>query len=143
MAGLLRQPVVLIAAGVMLAAAMTGCASDMPQGRTGLNAHYDGMNTVRASLPPTIQVSSALAAAETALRRRGYVITKDLVTEGAGRVVGEEHQRGWLNRLTRRTITVRADVHESGTRVRIMITPTGEEWESREVLEEMLRALAL
>ena len=142
MAGHIRQSVALIAA-IVLAAVLTGCASDMPQGRTGLNARHDGMHTLQTALPPTIQVSSALAAAEHALRRRGYVITKDVVTEGAGRVVAEEHERGWLNRLTRRTVVVRADVHESGTRVRIMITPTGEEWESREVLEEMLRLLAL
>lgn len=106
-----------------------------PDGRQ--TATYRG-RTLTADLPRQVRVPSVAAAAEVALRHRGYAVTKAPTTEDFARVEGEPPKAGWGER-----VVVRARQTSAYTRVEVIAQPLGDQVLSRSLLDEMLANLGI
>ena len=100
-----------------------------------LTATYRG-RVLSTELPGGVRVPSVAAAAEMALRHRGYSITSKASTEDYARIEGEPPKSGWGEKLV-----IRARQTPSNTKVEIVAEPLGDQTLSRSVLDEMLVAL--
>ncbi|MEQ8850436.1 MAG: hypothetical protein RIB32_01480 [Phycisphaerales bacterium] len=122
---------ILLTASAML----VGCADRstyVRQGRTGVEARYDG-DDLQADLPPDVPVPSVIAAGEQVLVRRGHSITASETSGQRGRVVG----RPGGKRLHRK-VEIHARQVPGATRVWVEVVPLGDEAGSRSILEDML-----
>jgi hypothetical protein len=91
-----------------------------------------------ADLPGNVRVPSVAAAAESALRHRGYSVTLASKTEDYARVEAEPPNAGLFER-----VIVRARQTPSKTRVEIVAEPLGDQTLSRSLLDEMLAGLGM
>ncbi len=126
-------------AGALFAAWLAGCQSHpAPAGSDRQQvATYRG-RTLSTDLPPQVRVPSIAAAAEMALRHRGYSVTHTPTTEDYARIEGEAPKSGWCER-----IVIRARQTPSTTRVEVVAEPLGDQTLSRAVLDELLANLGM
>lgn len=97
-----------------------------------------GLRKLRTELPPTVRVPAVVAAADAALRDRGYAVTSSHASEDAGRVEGEPRGAGVLE-----SVVVSARLVADSTRVEVVIKPWGDEPKSRAILDAILIRLGL
>jgi hypothetical protein len=140
---------------VAIAACLAACRSSGPATSSqqsgsgngpphvGQNANQDGRQTatyrgriLSTDFPQHIRVPAIAAAAEMALRHRGYSITKSPVTEDYARIEGAPPKAGWFEKVVIRTRQTSAR-----TRVEIIAEPLGDQVLSRAILEQMTAAL--
>jgi hypothetical protein len=128
---------IVVAIGLPLA--LIGCkAKPGAQGtdRTILAAY--GVRKLRTELPSSVRVPAVVAAADGALRDRGYGVMSSHATEDSGRVVGEARGGGPLQ-----SVVVLSRVVPDGTRVEVLLKPWGDEERSRAILDDILVRLGL
>lgn len=125
-------------AAVVVTGGLAGCkATTEDHGRQNISAAYSAP-TLSSDLPSTVRVQAAIAAAESALRDRGYTIGERRTTEDTGFVTAKAPNPGWLEKTT-----VRARVAGSTTRVTIDVEPWGDQALSRAILDDILKRLGL
>lgn len=113
-----------------------GCRSKPAwQGRGDVLAIYR-FTTLTAEFPDVVPVPGVVAAAETALRDRGYSITESKSTRDSGVVVAKGPKAGLLEK-----VTISPRLSDLGTRVSVRIDPLGGEAESRAILDDLLARL--
>jgi hypothetical protein len=125
--------------GFSLAAAtvLAGCrGTSEPAGSSRDQEATYRRRTLSTDLPPQVRVPSVAAAAEMALRHRGYAVTRSPTTEDYARIEGEAPNPGWCEK-----VVIRARQTPSRTRIEIIAEPLGDQTLSRAVLDEMLVAL--
>lgn len=119
-----------LAAGVLLA---PGCTpKPVPAGRGDIMTTYS-FGTLSAGLPPDLPVLTAAAAAESALRARGYVVVRRTSTADLARLEG---RRSGENSWDKAVITVRRSA--DGIAMDVKSEPWGNEPESRALLDAAL-----
>lgn len=106
-------------------------------GRQNISAGYSG-STLSANLPASVRVQAAIAAAESALRDRGYAIGQRRSTEDTGFVNATPPNAGWMEKTT-----VAARVSGPGTRITVEVHPWGDQALSRAILDDILKRLGL
>ncbi len=127
-----------LAACLVLASGLAGCAQHTAAGTDGsLTAAFSGRK-LNIDLPGTVRVPAVVAAANEALRARGYTITASEADEARGRVVGEPHGARLLEQVN---VGVRAD--DGATVVSILYEPFGNQKKSRRILDDILGRLGL
>lgn len=123
---------------VGLLAAVPGCRAKVEQqGRMGTTAAYSA-GSLSADLPATVRVQAAVAAAESALRDRGYTIGARRASEDSGFVEAKLPRPGLFERTK-----VEARVTGGGTRLTVKVEPWGDEPASRAILDDVLKRLGL
>lgn len=120
--------------------ALLVCAGCQPtvagQGRErDVQAAYS-MRTLEARLAPSTQVLTVRAAAEQALRSRGYTVTESSGSADSARVVAKSSGLGDWDR-----VVVESWAREGSTAVFVTCEPFGDEATSRTVLDSVLRRL--
>jgi len=127
------------ASALALAAIMGGCkgAPAYQGSQRDVLATYK-VRRLTADLPPTIRVPAAVAAGKGALLSRGYAIKAASMTEDSGHIEGAPADPGILESIW---IDIRQT--SSGTRVRIIAEPLGNQVKSRAILDAMLSQLGL
>ncbi len=131
-----RPGILLLAAACAL---LTGCKAvpqNMGSGRS-VQASYL-RRTLTADVPATVRVPAAVAAADAALRDRGYAVTDSTATEDVGRVAAEPRDAGFLD-----AVVVDVRVTGSGTRIEVTVRPIGNRAQSRAILDSILSRLGL
>lgn len=119
-------------------AALPGCkASVEQQGHTGTLAKYSG-GVLSADLASTVRVQAVIAAAESAMRDRGYTIGARRASEDSGFVEAKLPRPGLFERTQ-----VSSKVTAGGTRVSVKVEPWGDEAASRAILDDVLKRLGL
>jgi hypothetical protein len=96
--------------------------------------------TLSCELPSTVPVLTAAAAAETTLRRRGYVITESGGTSDQARIVA---RIGGRDHGDDETTIIQSRVSRTGTMLTIHSGPLGDEVASRAILDGVLASLGL
>jgi hypothetical protein len=130
--------------GAAVAAPLLGGASAGCKAKAGYQgAERDvlaayGVRKLRTELPATVRVPAVVAAADAALRDRGYAVASSHATEDTGRVEAEPRGAGPL-----KSVVVTARVIPDGTRVEVMLKPWGDEAKSRAILDGILVRLGL
>lgn len=133
-----RGVVVRLAVCMVAALVAAGCKSTVEsQGRSRTSAAYSA-GTLSADLPSTVRVQAAIAAAESALRDRGYTIGTRRATEDTGFVEAKAPRAGWLEKTT-----VAAKISGGGTRVTVNVEPWGDQSLSRAILDDVLKRLGM
>lgn len=94
--------------------------------------------SLQADLPPTIRPAAIASSAQASLEARGYTIRRRSVTNASARI---EAGLGGSGRLSRVIVTARPT--QTGSRVSIKITPTGDEYRAGRIMDEILRRLGL
>ncbi len=125
--------VTLILALVLL----TGCqASAGGAGRDReILATYQ-FRTLSADFPDSVSVRAAAAAGESAMRARGYVITRSETTSDRSRIEAKANGDGLFDK-----VVFEAGVAGAGTRISLTIEPFGDEATSRALLDAVLARL--
>ncbi|MFN7021549.1 MAG: hypothetical protein ACK4WH_09515 [Phycisphaerales bacterium] len=134
---------------------MCGCASDpQPVGRAtdrselgarDVLAKYSG-STLKARLEPVYSVLTVRAAAEQALRSRGYTITESSASSDRARVVGRAAGSGpglvtIVGTVGVEQVVVEAAAISNATELRVRFEPWGDEAQSRTVMDAVLTRL--
>jgi hypothetical protein len=115
------------------AVVLAGCKSKPQwQGRGDVLAIYTA-TTLTAEFPDEIPVPAVTAAAETALRNRGYAVASSESTRDRGRLEAKMPNPWVLER-----VIVMSRLSDLGTRVQIRIDPLGDEARARAILDDML-----
>mgnify|MGYP000154714598 CR=1 FL=1 len=126
------------ALGFVFACVSVGCApNEAYQGDSSVLASYKGGN-LSAVIGAEHRVPAVLAAAEQALRDRGYTIVSNLSTEDAGTLIARPPRYNTFPRLM-----VRAGVVPGGTRIELEYQPLGNEEVCRATLDATLKRLGL
>ena len=131
---------VVLGLGLVLggSAAMVGCAGKQAyQGSGSTVATYQG-STLSAILPAEHRVPTVLAAAEQALRDRGYTIVSNASTEDAGTLIARPPRYNTYPRMQ-----IQAMVVGAGTRIELGYQPFGNEEVCRATLDAILARLGL
>lgn len=122
----------------IIAAATTapvGCtARARVESRPGITATY-AFRTLHTELEPTVSVLTAIAAAEQALRARGYSITKSVSCEDKGLVVAKPP--GASSRDLNKAV-VESRVTKTGTSIQVRVEPFGDEAASYAIMDALL-----
>lgn len=95
-----------------------------------------GLRTLTAELGPEVQVLTVQAAAEQALRRRGYIITRTTGTADRARVEAKSAGDGSFDK-----VVVESWVAPGATGVSVVREPWGDEEISRSILDGILNGL--
>ena len=116
---------------------LTGCKARIEgAGREReVQAAYE-FRSLSADLTDGVSVRAAAAAAESALRSRGYVITKSDTTSDRSRIEAKSNGDGWLDK-----VVFEAGVAGAGTRASFTAEPFGDEVTSRALMDAMLARL--
>ena len=115
----------------LAAVAVAGCqVPTRAQGASGTVAEYS-FGSVKADLPGRCRVPAVLSAADSVLRRRGYSVSAEAVTESEGQVRAQA--------VGADSVTVSAVVVPGGTRVGVRVGLVGDETLSRSILDDVLR----
>jgi len=127
-------------AAVTLALALivlTGCKARIEGAgkERGVQASYQ-YGSLSADLSDGVSVRAAAAAAESALRSRGYIITGSEVTSDRARIEAKAHGDGWLDK-----VVFNASGAGAGTRASFKAEPFGNEAASRALMDSMLARL--
>jgi hypothetical protein len=132
-----RAGVVVVAAAML--GALAGCkARHGYQGSDGEVLAGYGVRKLRTELPARVRVQAVVAAADAALRDRGYAVKTAHATEDLGRVVAEPPGAGPLQ-----SVVVTAEVVPDATRVEVLLKPWGDEARSRAILDGILVRLGM
>lgn len=125
--------VTLVLAFVLL----TGCQSRIEGAgkEREVQASYQ-FRTLSADLPAGVSVRSAAAAGESALRSRGYIVTRADTTSDRARIEAKAHGDGWLDK-----VVFEARIAGAGTRAGFTVEPFGDETASRALMDAMLARL--
>lgn len=126
-----------ILSAVLVTAAAVGCRSRpaVHGSDQSLVATYRA-RTLHAVLPATVRVQAVVAAADIALRDRGYAVTGSRSGEDAGTVEGRPADPRFME-----SVAVHARVVPEGTRVLVRFEPLGDESRSRAILDGILTRL--
>jgi hypothetical protein len=124
---------VLVAVGAMLPACQPSVASQ-GQKRDVLAAYQ--FRTLEAKLGPEVQVLTVRAAAEQALRSRGYVVSAVSGAADRSRIEAKAAGKGELDK-----VVIESWVGNRFTGVSVTCEPWGDEAESRAVLDAVLNRL--
>lgn len=117
----------------LLVALTVGCkAKPAWQGRGDVLALYQ-FRTLTAEFPDQIGVPAVVASAESALRSRGYAVTRSETTRDKGVVHAKKPDPSTLEKVV---VIVR--LSRLGTRVELRMDPLGNEAQSRAILDDML-----
>lgn len=121
------------------AAFFCGCSTTetQTQGSSRTAASYS-FPSLSASLPEHVTPQAVAAAAEQALRQRGYSITSSTSTSDSARVVARAPNTGPLKK-----IIVRASWTRTGSTVSVTERPLGDDVRARAVLDGLLANLGL
>ncbi len=123
----------LIGAVLGVAAGIGGCkTTTSTQGRSGVTASYR-LRTLTVDLPPEVGVMTAQAAAEEALRARGYVVTSSEATTDRADIEANRAGDGFLAKTV-----VSARVTDTGMRIAVRNEPLGDEAASRSIMDALL-----
>ena len=140
-----RSPCQALAQAALLTAslAFAGCrATPVPSGGAGRDGQRTSasfrLRTLRADLPPSVRVPAIAAAAEDALRDRGYAVTSSRVTADSASISAEAPDAGLFE-----SIEVSARQSARGTRVTVVCEPLGNRTLSSAVLDAILARLGL
>jgi predicted small secreted protein len=116
---------------------LTGCKARIEGAGTGrdIQASYQ-FRSLSADLPEGISVRAAAAAAQSALRSRGYIITKADTTSDHSRIEAKSHGDGWLDK-----VVFEASLAGAQPRVSFTSEPFGDEAASRALMDAMLARL--
>lgn len=116
---------------------LTGCKARVEQaGRDRqVEASYR-FRTLAADLPPEVSVHAAAAAAQSALRGRGYIITRSEINSDSARIEARAHGDGTLEKTV-----IEASPRAGSMRIRVTSEPLGDETASRAILDAMLARL--
>lgn len=128
-----RVALALTVAAIVLA----GCKARVEQ--TGRDRQVQAayrFRTLSAELPRDISVHAAAAAAQNALRGRGYVITVSEISSDSARIEARSHGDGALDK----TVVV-ARPAAGALRISVTAEPLGDEAASRAILDAMLARL--
>lgn len=129
----------LVAAGALAIGCLPACkAKPEIQGEERSVVAAYGVRKLRTELPMTVRVPAVIAAADAALRDRGYAVRSSRTTEDSGRVEGLPRGAGPL-----KSVVVMARVVPDGTRVEVLLKPWGDEEQSRAILDDILVRLGL
>lgn len=115
----------------VLAFVVSGCQSHSAY-HANIVATYD-LRTLAADLPAGVRVPAVIAAADAALRGRGYAVTQRTASMDRGCVIARRHGSGLLEE-----VVVEARLTGPGTLVKIKCCPIGDEAVSRAILDAML-----
>ena len=123
---------------VFAAILMAGCKARVEQAgtRRDVAAAYR-IRTLSADLPGDISVHAAAAAAHSALRGRGYVITRSEVTADSARIEARAHGAGAFDK----TVVQARPASDGAVRITVTAEPLGDERASRAILDAMLARL--
>ncbi len=125
---------VLVCLGAALV--LGGCApTNRTQTRSGLTARY-GFRTLSTHLEPAVSVLTTVAAAEQALRARGYAIDRSEITGDEAVVVARPPRGGHYDRAV-----VESRVTKTGTCLAVRIEPFGNEAASYAIMDAVLLRL--
>ena len=122
-----------LAAAVLVSACK---ATPAPQGKDGAVTGNFQIRKLTADLPPEVRVPAVIAAARATLIERGYSIQSFDATEDSGTVSAVPPDAGWFE-----SVEVRARQTGTGTEVRIVHEPVGNQTRSRSILDGVLAKL--
>lgn len=123
---------------VLAAVVMAGCKARVEQAGAcrDISAAYR-LRTLSAEVPGGVSVHAAAAAAHSAFRGRGYVITRSEVTADAARIEARAHGDGPLDK----TVVQARPAADGAVRITVTSEPLGDERASRAILDAMLARL--
>lgn len=118
---------------------VVGCSPVVKtQGRQGVVEATYARRTLSATLPASARVPAVIAAAEETVRARGYSVERSTSTEEVGVLVARPPRTTDFP-----VITIDADVVPNATRVRMTVSPFGDQEMSRSILDGTLQRLGL
>jgi hypothetical protein len=124
-----------IAAAALLAL-HTACSPRLGQaGRSDVAAAYS-MGTLTTELGPEVSILAVSAAAERALRARGYAVEESRATEDRARLIAARAGHGPFEKAI-----VESWVTHRGTAVAVRIDPFGDEPASYAIMDDLLSRL--
>lgn len=125
--------------GIAVSASMlcSGCGGTMLHGPEQIPARFT-LGTLRAELPGSVDVLTASAAAESALRSRGYSVVRTSITDDHAVIAGEPPRAGFLE-----SVSVQISVTNHATAVSVRYEPLGDEPASRAIFDTMLAGLGM
>lgn len=134
-AGLTAWVAVTLALAFLLIA---GCKARVEQAgtRREVSAAYQ-FRTLSAEVPGGVSVHAAAASAHSALRGRGYVITRSEVNADSARIEARAHGDGALDK----TVVEARPAPDGAVRITVTAEPLGDERASRAILDAMLARL--
>lgn len=91
------------------------------------------LGDLTCDLPDQLRVRAIAAAADAALRDRGYAVTESRTGADFAEVKGKLQGDGWYE-----GVVLKAAISSSGTRVKIHVGPAGNEAASRAILDAVL-----
>jgi hypothetical protein len=133
-----------IAPAALLTAALVfgGCrATPVAAGGSGGGERTSAsfrLRTLRADLPPGVRVPAVAAAAEDALRDRGYAVTSSRVTEDSAHLSAAPPDADLFE-----SVDVSARQTAGGTRVSVVCEPLGNRNRSSAILDAILARLGM
>lgn len=124
-----------------LVGALVGCrSSEGYEGRSGVMATYR-LGTLTSEAPDEVRVPAVIAAADAALRARGYGITSKQVTEDRGWIRARPPGATEPEVIDLEDVTVWSRVSRNGTKIGVDVKPIRAEAQARAVLDDVLRRL--
>jgi len=116
---------------------LTGCKARIEGAgaEREVQASYQ-FRSLSADLPEGVSIRAAAAAAQSALRSRGYVITRSDTTSDRARIEAKSHGDGWLDK-----VVFEASLAGAGPRASFTSEPFGDEAASRALMDAMLARL--
>lgn len=121
---------------VAVVPALSACSPQLSShGREHLTAAYS-LGVLECELPDAVRVPAIMAAAEGALRGRGYSISSKASTDDRGRIYARAPRDSSVE-----GVSIEARVTSTGHRVSIHIDPLGDDTRSRVLLDDVLARL--
>ncbi len=121
---------------VVLASGLGACSPQLSShGHEHITAAYS-LGTLTCDLPDTVRVPAIMAAAEGALRGRGYSITSKASTDDRGRIYARAPRDSRVE-----GVSIEARVTSAGHQVSIHFDPLGDDARSRVLLDDLLARL--
>lgn len=120
----------------VLAAGPGACSPQLSShGREHITAAYS-LGTLTCDLPDDVRVPAIMAAAEGALRGRGYSISSKASTDDRGRLYARAPRDSQIE-----GVSIEARVTSTGHQVSIHVDPLGDDSRSRVLLDDVLTRL--
>ena len=123
-------------AAATLVPSLVACSPQLSShGREHITAAYS-LGTLTCDLPDSVRVPAIIAAAEGALRGRGYSISSKASTDDRGRVYARAPRDSRVE-----GVSIEARVTSTGHEVSIHFDPLGDDSRSRALLDDVLARL--
>lgn len=124
------------AAFASIAIAFAACSPQLSShGREHITAAYS-LGTLTCDLPDSVRVPAIMAAAEGALRGRGYSISAKASTDDRGRIYARAPRESRIE-----GVSIEARVTGAGHQVSVHVDPLGDDARSRALLDDILARL--